>query len=61
MLEYSFDDAETLLTKNLASAENSLVAVENDLGFLRDQTTTVEVSILFKWFTISICILHNNS
>ena len=46
MLEYTLDDAEALLTKNYTAAEKSLQTVDNDLGFLRDQTTTVEVSIL---------------
>lgn len=46
MLEYNIDDAETLLEKNLTAANNSLSQVDEDLGFLRDQTTTVEVSIL---------------
>lgn len=46
MLEYQMDDAVELLTKNLASAEQSLTKLEDDLNFLRDQYTTVEVSIL---------------
>jgi len=47
MLEYTLDDAELLLTKNHSAALKSLEVVDNDLGFLRDQTTTIEVSILF--------------
>jgi len=46
MLEYTLDDAELLLTKNHNAALKSLEVVDNDLGFLRDQTTTIEVSIL---------------
>jgi len=46
MLEYTLGDAELLLTKNHNAALKSLEVVENDLGFLRDQTTTIEVSIL---------------
>lgn len=46
MLEYNLDDAEGLLKKNLEAANKSLSQVEDDLGFLRDQTTTLEVSIL---------------
>jgi len=53
MLEYSLDDAELLLTKNHNAALRSLEVVENDLGFLRDQTTTIEVSILFDVTTTS--------
>lgn len=47
MLEYNLDDAEKLLEKNYDAASRSLAQVEDDLGFIRDQTTTLEVSILF--------------
>ena len=46
MLEYSLDDAESLLEKNHTAAVKSLSQVDDDLGFLRDQMTTLEVSIL---------------
>ena len=46
MLEYNLDDADALLSRNLDAATKSLATVEEDLGFLRDQTTTTEVSIL---------------
>lgn len=46
MLEYTLDDAETLLLKNHSAALKSLAQVDVDLGFIRDQTTTIEVSIL---------------
>ena len=46
MLEYSLDDAQALLQRNLEAAKKSLEQVEEDLGFIRDQTTTIEVSIL---------------
>ena len=52
MLEYTLDDAELLLTKNHNAALKSLEVVDNDLGFLRDQTTTIEVSILSVWGVI---------
>jgi len=45
MLEYSLDEAQALLEKNLSQAKQALETVEEDLGFLRDQTTTTEVSI----------------
>lgn len=48
MLEYNLDDAEALLVKNLDAATKSLESVDEDLGFIRDQTTTTEVSIFFK-------------
>ena len=46
MLEYELDDAEKLLVKNQEAAIASLEQVDTDLGFLRDQLTTIEVSIL---------------
>ena len=46
MLEYNLEDAEQLLTKNYTAATSSLSQIEDDLGFIRDQTTTCEVSIL---------------
>ena len=46
MLEYSIEEAEALLSKNLNTAQKSLTEIEEDLGFLRDQYTTTEVSIL---------------
>ena len=46
MLEYSISEAETLLSKNLNAARKNLAEIEQDLGFLRDQYTTTEVSIL---------------
>lgn len=46
MVEYSFGEATELLTKNLESAKKSLVTIEEDLDFLKDQITTTEVSIL---------------
>ena len=47
MLEYSIEEAEALLSKNLNTAQKSLTEIEEDLGFLRDQYTTTEVSILW--------------
>ncbi len=51
MLEYNLDDAEALLERNLSAARRSLTHVEDDLGFLRDQTTTVEVNMarIYNW------------
>lgn len=45
MVEFGLDEAETLLSKNLAQAQKSLLQINEDLGFLRDQCTTTEVSI----------------
>lgn len=51
MLEYTLDDAELLLTKNHSAALKSLEVVDSDLGFLRDQTTTIEVNMarVYNW------------
>ena len=51
MLEYSLDDAEKLLKKNLESAESSVQQIAFDLDFLRDQMTITEVTMarLYNW------------
>lgn len=48
MLEYGIEDAKVLLEKNLEAANKSLSQVDDDLSFIRDQTTTLEVSILLQ-------------
>lgn len=45
MVEYTFDEALQLLTKNLESAEYNLRELNEDLEFLKDQITTTEVNI----------------
>lgn len=45
MMEYKLDEAFDLLTKNLEVAQESLDAVTEDVHYLRDQITTVEVNI----------------
>lgn len=52
MMEYPIDEALSLLTKNLTSAKKMLSQVQEDLNFIRDQTTTTEVSILNNIHTI---------
>jgi len=51
MLEYTLDDAEELLKKNLTSAEKQLAEIGFDLDYLRDQMTMVEVTMarLYNW------------
>ncbi|XP_068634032.1 prefoldin subunit 3 [Battus philenor] len=51
MLEYSLEDAEQLLTTNMATAKKNLSRVEHDLDFLRDQWTTTEVNMarVYNW------------
>ncbi|XP_064628039.1 prefoldin subunit 3-like [Lineus longissimus] len=45
MLEYNLEDAENLLSKNLEQAKTSFGNADTDLGFIRDQTTTLEVNM----------------
>ncbi|XP_063381718.1 prefoldin subunit 3 [Cydia fagiglandana] len=51
MLEYSLEDAEKLLSTNMATAKKNLACVEHDLDFLRDQWTTTEVNMarVYNW------------
>jgi len=51
MLEYTLDDAQELLTKNIESAKKNLGYIEHDLDFLRDQFTTTEVNLarVYNW------------
>ncbi|KAM3178096.1 hypothetical protein ACTXT7_003236 [Hymenolepis weldensis] len=45
MLEYDLAEAKEMLLQNLAAAETSMADVEATLAFLKEQTTTVEVSL----------------
>ena len=47
MLEYTLQEAKELLESKLATAQNARKSVLEDLEFLREQVTTMEVSILF--------------
>ncbi|KXJ22771.1 prefoldin subunit 3 [Exaiptasia diaphana] len=51
MLEYTIEEADNLLTKNLATAKNNLEELQDDLDFLRDQYTTTEVNMarVYNW------------
>ncbi|KAG8176688.1 hypothetical protein JTE90_018417 [Oedothorax gibbosus] len=51
MLEYTLNDAEALLSKNLNTATKNLSQLEDDLDFLRDQLTTTEVNMarVYNW------------
>lgn len=51
MLEYPFDEAIDLLKRNLENANSSLVAILEDLQFLRDQVTITQVTIarVYNW------------
>lgn len=47
MLEYSLDEAQELLTSKSSAATTNLKSIEEDLEFLREQITTMEVSTSF--------------
>ncbi|OAY56151.1 probable prefoldin subunit 3 [Manihot esculenta] len=51
MLEYSCEEATTLLQKNLDNAKASLEVLVADLQFLRDQVTITQVTIarVYNW------------
>ncbi|PNP60480.1 hypothetical protein THARTR1_00504 [Trichoderma harzianum] len=51
MLSYPVDEAETLLTSKLSAAKTSLSNCEEDLDFLREQITTMEVATarVYNW------------
>ncbi|KAL7619817.1 peptide chain release factor 1 [Parahypoxylon ruwenzoriense] len=51
MLAYPVDEAKTLLTSKLAAAKQSYANCEEDLDFLREQITTMEVAVarVYNW------------
>ncbi|KAL7810074.1 Prefoldin, subunit 3 [Trichoderma aethiopicum] len=51
MLSYPIEEAETLLTSKLSAAKTSLSNCEEDLDFLREQITTMEVALarVYNW------------
>ncbi|CAI9118902.1 OLC1v1020529C1 [Oldenlandia corymbosa var. corymbosa] len=51
MLEYSCEEATSLLKKNLENARSSLEVLVGDLQFLRDQVTITQVTIarVYNW------------
>ncbi|KAL2176625.1 Prefoldin subunit-domain-containing protein [Thermothelomyces heterothallicus CBS 202.75] len=51
MLSYPIDEAEALLESKLQAAKQSLSNCEEDLDFLREQITTMEVAVarLYNW------------
>tara|TARA_B100000482_G_scaffold33403_1_gene21252 strand:+ start:444 stop:926 length:483 start_codon:yes stop_codon:yes gene_type:complete len=51
MLEYSLDEAETLLTTNHLNCSRNLETNKSDLAFVKDNVTITEVSIarVYNW------------
>ena len=45
MVEYPFDDAIAILEKNLNNANNRLEQTQEELNFIKDNITTLEVNI----------------
>ena len=46
MVEYPVEEAETLLDSKLTAAQTSLKQVDEDLAYLKEQITTMEVELL---------------
>lgn len=49
MVEYPFDEASELLTKNLEAATNNLKGTEADIAYLRDQINTTDINMSQVW------------
>jgi prefoldin subunit 5 len=51
MLEYTTEEAKTLLEEKISTAEKSLNNIKEDLEFLRNQITTMEVNLarVYNW------------
>lgn len=45
MVEYPLEEAKTVLTNNLTTANKNLEQVSKDLKFLKSQITTTEVNV----------------
>lgn len=45
MVEYSYKEAITLLTKNLGSAQTNLAETNADISYLRDQLNTTDINL----------------
>jgi hypothetical protein len=45
MVEYTLDEAVTLLRSNLQQAVDYLAQLDSDLAYVRDQINTTEVSV----------------
>lgn len=45
MVEYSFEEAVTLLQNNLRAAENNLRETKDNLSYLRDQLNTTDINL----------------
>lgn len=51
MVEYNCQEAIELLTEKLSNANNNIEELAKDLGYLREQITTMEVNIarVYNW------------
>ena len=58
MLEYPIDEATELLRRNLETATTSLQQTEEDIDFVKDQCTTLEVGILTSSLNVSTPLLN---
>ncbi|KAF7493893.1 Prefoldin subunit 3 [Sarcoptes scabiei] len=51
MLEYTIEEAEELLKKNLNQASKTMKQIDSDMDFLKEQITTTEVNMarIYNW------------
>lgn len=49
MVEYPFDEAIGLLENNRVNATSTMERLDKEINFLKDQITTLEVSILYTY------------
>lgn len=54
MVEFQYNEAEEFLKANLNRAEKKLSSIEKEMAFLKDQITTMEVSMYI--YVLCICI-----
>jgi prefoldin subunit 5 len=60
MVEYRFEEATQLLTKNLDAATSNLKQTEADIAYLRDQINTTDVN-LSQVYNVRTLLRHASS
>ena len=56
MIEYETGEARDLLTERLATAKKTIVQVKEDLEFLKEQITTMEVGYVHMYIYMYVCV-----
>lgn len=61
LMSYDVDDALHLLMQKLATSNKTVLELEHDIGFLREQITTVEVNLsrIYNWHVKNERILNS--